>query len=255
MMRWQCGYVLGTGRGLGCELMLHLTRTLLQKSAALPALSPPPASPSPTQCKLDQEMDPLEDFFHFFCFLMSAQLTELTLTRGLQALQCWRTCRGTALPLPAQCPAAGGMCAESPAASWAGAGHSQVSSSQGRSCSRRFSGANRDGVVRLGSGYRDVLGGKHRFPSLPAFTRESDVPGMGLLMYNSLLELMHLLGSLILQRGGTQSMGSVTPHAGGVGATEVMEKEKQDRVAAKFSLATRGWPKVALTLTSIIFRG
>jgi len=31
-----------------------------------------------------------------------------------------------------------------------------------------------------------------------------------------------------------------------------MEKEKQDNVAAKFSLATRGWPKVAL-LKGVVF--
>lgn len=35
----------------------------------------------------------------------------------------------------------------------------------------------------------------------------------------------------------------------------MVEREKQNEVAAKFSLATRGWPEVALTLASIIFRG
>lgn len=35
----------------------------------------------------------------------------------------------------------------------------------------------------------------------------------------------------------------------------MMEREKQRKAAAKFSLATRGWPKVALTLTSIMIRG
>lgn len=50
-------------------------------------------------------------------------------------------------------------------------------------------------------------------------------------------------------------MGSVTPCAGAVGTISVMEREKQDKVAAEFSLATRGWPKVALILTNIVFQG
>lgn len=36
-------------------------------------------------------------------------------------------------------------------------------------------------------------------------------------------------------------------------AVSVMEREKQDKVAAKLSLATRGWPKVALILKGLIF--
>lgn len=114
----------------------------------------------------------------------------------------------------------GGMCAGSHGISWPGAGCSQVSTSQGRSS---FFGADRSGVVRLGSGCSDVLGGKQRFPLLPAFTAHLP-PGnlmsqtRPLLIGNPLLELMHLLGNLILHRGGihegTQSMGSVTPMLG-----------------------------------------
>lgn len=52
-----------------------------------------------------------------------------------------------------------------------------------------------------------------------------------------------------------ENHGFSNPRAGAVGSTRVMEREKQDKVAAEFSLATRGWPKVALILTNIVFRG
>lgn len=147
------------GRGLGCELVLHLSRTLLQKSAAIKS-----AALSPSPC---------------FSFIHSVQIKSRNWSPGrllsffsassfqLRSLNClWvRGCRSCNAEEPKAAQPSALLQVQCDLEPWAGAGYSQMGISQGRSCTSSFSGANRESEVRgLDQGAEMFLEGSTDFP-------------------------------------------------------------------------------------------
>lgn len=141
VMHWFC--YPDMGRDLGCDLMLHLTRILPLKSAAIPfpyqlSVSPSPASLSPTQGKLGQETDLLEDIFHLsFPSCQISSVNWLAPAQQLNALPCWRALAQVILSFPCLLPWE--VCWE---------GCSSVSTNQGKERGG-FCGVNGSSVVKL----------------------------------------------------------------------------------------------------------
>lgn len=203
------------GRGLGCELMLHLTRTLLQKSAA--TTFPYQISASSSPC---------------FSFINSGQIRSRNWSPGrllsffFSSSSChisslsWLWLRGCTpcnaeesveeqLCLTQPNALQGGTCAESPGTPWAGAG-----CSQGRS---RLASLALTGSVCWSLDHGGWCAWREaRIPLAPSIyhspsPRESDVPSTGFINTQF---LSGIDASPREPRGGThegtQSMGSVT---------------------------------------------